>query len=384
MASEATMKSSPLETIKVIPFWGNDKTKGGMEPREFFKKAEVFAASKGFERGLLEKLKLPSPGAVELTREEEQAQKWNNDARNFLIMSCQGDAFAIIEAEETANDMWKALKSRYDSKKTKDLVKATTQLEKCYMKNDMEDPHMWILELERLNREVGKCENGTMRSQEQMQATILARLPKRRYEAVITSLNGKIGREGMDHQDFVEEIAGHYQMFIEPFKGRIQEKRDEKGGDRNQKHLALTTTGGRNSWRQFKGKCNKCGKQGHKARDCKSNEERNGGNVKNGNGVQNSFSENVTNVAKLGTERSTAKLKETTRECLSEWLFTKRETGRNQWYKTTSIWTSLPWRFSTTSRTITGNVNLIRSWIASTRNLPRRLLPSTYRNRKKN
>ncbi|KAI2511209.1 hypothetical protein MHU86_3174 [Fragilaria crotonensis] len=241
MASEATMKSSPLETIKVIPFWGNDKTKGGMEPREFFKKAEVFAASKGFERGLLEKLKLPSPGA--------------------------GDAFAIIEAEETANDMWKALKSRYDSKKTKDLVKATTQLEKCYMKNDMEDPHMWILELERLNREVGKCENGTMRSQEQMQATILARLPKRRYEAVITSLNGKIGREG-----------------------RIQEKRDEKGGERNQKHLALTTTGGRNSWRQFKGKCNKCGKQGHKARDCKSNEERNGGNVKNGNGVQNSFS----------------------------------------------------------------------------------------------
>ncbi|KAI2509132.1 hypothetical protein MHU86_5251 [Fragilaria crotonensis] len=290
MASEATMKSSPLETIKVIPFWGNDKTKGGMEPREFFKKAEVFAASKGFERGLLEKLKLPSPGAVELTREEEQAQKWNNDARNFLIMSCQGDAFAIIEAEETANDMWKALKSRYDSKKTKDLVKATTQLEKCYMKNDMEDPHMWILELERLNREVGKCENGTMRSQEQMQATILARLPKRRYEAVITSLNGKIGREGMDHQDFVEEITGHYQMFIEPFKGRIQEKRDEKGGERNQKHLALTTTGGRNSWRQFKGKCNKCGKQGHKARDCKSNEERNGGNVKNGNGVQNSFS----------------------------------------------------------------------------------------------
>ncbi|KAI2510706.1 hypothetical protein MHU86_3654 [Fragilaria crotonensis] len=212
MASEATMKSSPLETIKVIPFWGNDKTKGGMEPREFFKKAEVFAASKGFERGLLE---------VEAAKPR----------------GCGGDAFAIIEAEETANDMWKALKSRYDSKKTKDLVKATTQLEKCYMKNDMEDPHMWILELERLNREVG-----------------------------------------------------HYQMFIEPFKGRIQEKRDEKGGERNQKHLALTTTGGRNSWRQFKGKCNKCGKQGHKARDCKSNEERNGGNVKNGNGVQNSFS----------------------------------------------------------------------------------------------
>ncbi|KAI2501181.1 hypothetical protein MHU86_13327 [Fragilaria crotonensis] len=99
MASEATMKSSPLETIKVIPFW-------------------------------------------EMTRRRA------------------GDAFAIIEAEETANDMWKALKSRYDSKKTKDLVKATTQLEKCYMKNDMEDPHMWILELERLNRELVSAKMG--------------------------------------------------------------------------------------------------------------------------------------------------------------------------------------------------------------------------------
>jgi hypothetical protein len=122
-------------------------------------------------------------------------------------MSCQGDAFTIIEAEETAYDMWKALKSRYDSKKTKDLVKATTALEKCYMKNDVDDPHMWILEIKRLNREVGKCENGTMRGQEQMQATILARLPKRRYEAVITSLNGKIGREGFEHRDFVSEIT---------------------------------------------------------------------------------------------------------------------------------------------------------------------------------
>ena len=66
-----------------------------------------------------------------MTKDEEQVQKWNNDARNFLIMSCQGDEFTIIEAKETAYDMLKALKSRYNSKKTKDLVKATTALEKC-------------------------------------------------------------------------------------------------------------------------------------------------------------------------------------------------------------------------------------------------------------
>jgi hypothetical protein len=41
-----------------------------------------------------------------------------------------------------------------------------------------------------------------------MQATILARLPKRRYESVISSLNGKIGTKGFDNKDFIAEIIG--------------------------------------------------------------------------------------------------------------------------------------------------------------------------------
>ena len=41
------------------------------------------------------------------------------------------------------------------------------------MKTDIDDPYLWIVEMERLNREVEKCENGSRRSEEQMQATIL-------------------------------------------------------------------------------------------------------------------------------------------------------------------------------------------------------------------
>ncbi|KAI2493110.1 hypothetical protein MHU86_21415 [Fragilaria crotonensis] len=203
-------------------------------------------------------------------------------------MSCQGDAFAIIEAEETANDMWKALKSRYDSKKTKDLVKATTQLEKCYMKNDMEDPHMWILELERLNREVGKCENGTMRSQEQMQATILARLPKRRYEAVITSLNGKIGREVWTIKTSLRRSQGTIRCSLSRLRDEFKKRETKKEANEirsiwRSRRPADETAGG-----SLKGSVsveNK-GTRHETARAMK----RNGGNVKNGNGVQNSFS----------------------------------------------------------------------------------------------
>jgi hypothetical protein len=37
------------------------------------------------------------------------------------------------------------------------------------------------------------------------------------------------------------------------------------------KHLALNTLSGKGGWRAFKGKCNKCEKQFHRARDCKTN-----------------------------------------------------------------------------------------------------------------
>ena len=274
--SEARKAGATLESIKVIPFSGTDTTKGGMEPREFFMKAEVFAATKGFKRALLEDRVSPSMAIkAERTDEEEELIRQDDEAKHFLIMSCRGDAFAIIESHETAFAMYQALKDRYDSKKTRDLVKATTKLEKCYMKSDLDDPHLWIMEMERLNREVEKCENGTRRSDEQMEATILARLPKRRYESVIASLNGKIGSKDFTHKDFVTEILGHYDMFVEPFKNRQARENQEGREKETGKHLALNTSNGKGGWRAFKGKCNKCGKQGHRARECRTNSNNN-------------------------------------------------------------------------------------------------------------
>ena len=271
--SEARKADATLKSINVRPFFGTDTSKGGLEPRKFFMKAEVFAATKGFKRALLEDKVSPSWSGKDelLTDEEEEMMRQDDEAKHFLIMSCRGDAFAIIESHETAHQMYQALKDRYDSKKTKDLVKATTKLEKCYMKSDLDDPHLWIMEMERLNREVEKCENGTRRSDEQMEATILARLPKRRYESVIASLNGKIGMKGFTHKDFISEILGHYEMFVEPFKNR-QGRENHDGRERERgKHLALNTSSGKGGWRAFKGKCNKCGKQGHRAQDCRTN-----------------------------------------------------------------------------------------------------------------
>jgi hypothetical protein len=73
-----------------------------------------------------------------------------------------------------------ALKDRFDSKKTKDLVKAITKFEKHYVKSDMDDPYLWILEMEKLNREIEKCKSGTRRSEGQIQLTILSRFRQKK------------------------------------------------------------------------------------------------------------------------------------------------------------------------------------------------------------
>ena len=157
----------------------------------------------------------------------------NKQAQNFLpLLLCHGDAYKIIESLETAFKMFQALKNRYDSKKLKDLVKVIAKLEKCYMKSDLEDPYLWILEMERLNRELEKCDGGTKKSDMQMKVTILVKLlPKRGYKYVITSLNGKMGTDDFSYQQaFLAEITEHYDLFVEPFKIRLNRENGKQQG----------------------------------------------------------------------------------------------------------------------------------------------------------
>ena len=105
--SEARKAGATLESIKVLPFFGTDTTKGGLEPREFFMKAEVFAATKGFKRALLEDRVLPSWSGKEelLTDKEEELMRQDDKAKHFRILSCRADVFAIIKLHDTAHQM---------------------------------------------------------------------------------------------------------------------------------------------------------------------------------------------------------------------------------------------------------------------------------------
>ena len=120
----------------------NGRIDGWSGAIQVFGKAEVFAATKGFDQALLKaEIALVSWAEAEsLTHEQKAAIKLDKQGQNFLLLSCCGRVYKIIELLETAFEMFQALKNRYNSKKLKDLVKVTAKLEKCSTKADLEDP----------------------------------------------------------------------------------------------------------------------------------------------------------------------------------------------------------------------------------------------------
>ena len=51
----------------------------------------------------------------------------------------------------------------------------------------------------------------------------------------------------------LRSLAGHYEMFAEPFKNRQnRENQDQRENKERGKHLALNTTSGKGAWRTLK------------------------------------------------------------------------------------------------------------------------------------
>lgn len=264
-------------SIKVLPFYGDEEGKKGYSPFEFFLKAEVFAKKNGFF-GLMDGTvavpvqKTDTNGdPIEFSDAEKKVLKLEAEAMEFLLMTCHEDAFAIVHPHKESNLQWKALKDRYEPETVEDLVAKMTDFENCRLEIKWSDPFKWMLEMERLDKEI-QMMGGTAKTRHEMQATIIARLPKELYKPVITNLYSKISDTAFTRGEFVKEITNYYKTFIHP---KVKEYEKKKGGTKNS---AFTADGGGKPWQQFKGKCHNCGKQGHKSTNC-PDKKQGGGNA---------------------------------------------------------------------------------------------------------
>ena len=141
------------------------------------------------------------------------------------------------------------------------LQERFTELE---FEDDDSDPSDFINELSDINDKMAEIKTTYEKDELTMIAHVLSKLPKKPYEAAVTARK-TVGYENLTLDDLKEELEDYWERNI-----MKEEKQGAKDDKANKAFNVQDKGGGYKSKfaKKFKGDCNKCGKQGHKATDC--------------------------------------------------------------------------------------------------------------------
>ncbi len=236
--------STQERSIKVIPFDGKDK-----DWREWSSNFLARANLYGYKDVLLGNMKVPREEKVSLIENEAMARECNLCAYSNLILSCKGVPFSIVDGAKTealpngdARTAWIALKERYQVENATSKVELKRQFNELVMK-DGQDPDDWFMEMDHLRKQLQAM--GSKVQDEDYVAHVLTNLTAE-YSELVTVLEEDL--EGLTIQKLRERVRSFY---------RRKKKSEGSAEDNNQALIHI-----------FKGRCNNCGKYGHKGANC--------------------------------------------------------------------------------------------------------------------
>ena len=194
----------------------------------------------------------------------------HQEAYDILIHRTTGVPFAFVCKETNAYKAYTKLTDKYQPKQESDLIRLTNEFNKCVLEDTDEDPDVFFIRLDNLNERFTAIKAEYTKKDHELKAHLLVSLPDD-YDIVLTVISGK--KAGYSYEDMKEKIQEYWKVNFE------QDTTTKK-----KSHLALATQtrGNGSNWKNFKGTCNKCGKQGHKAVDCWSKKTGNGGGGQGG------------------------------------------------------------------------------------------------------
>jgi Reverse transcriptase (RNA-dependent DNA polymerase)/gag-polypeptide of LTR copia-type len=269
--------SDGLTSIKVITFSGKVK--------DFTMWSEKFMAqanAKGYDDILDGTQKLPEEDKV--TAADEKIRKLNRNAYRDLLLSMadtnEGNvAFGIVRNSKTddyakgdACLAWKKLTDKYEPKTA---PQETMLFQKFYSSKHEKgtDPDVWISYLEDLRM---RLENQGTKMEERAFLMHIMNNVQKEYRFTIQLIEND-NKRGATNPLTLERLRDDLKLQYERDNGSdYLEKENKKTYDDTALYAG-----------QFKGKCRKCGKQGHKATDCRVKNYSNGNNS-NGNNNNNS------------------------------------------------------------------------------------------------
>ena len=284
--NEVKKMSENEKTIRVLPFNGK-KENWSVWEEKFLARAK----RKGYKKVLLGKETAPKDSETidertDAGKEKKRLKDANELGFEELILSIDGKskagkvAFALVKGcksvdypDGEAALAWMRLTNKFASKNTVSLLKLKREFTNSMMKTD-QDPDEWITELEELQariKDIAVNKPAVQISDEDLMIHTLNYLP-RKYDIEKHYCEKKLEAGTLNMSDLRESLGSRYAI---EFDNEEVEEDDEEGEEK-----ALIA-------KQFKGKCNFCGKWGHKAADCREKKKSEGGKSPKFNGTCN-------------------------------------------------------------------------------------------------
>ena len=190
------------------------------------------------------------------TDEVKKTYKDNSEAYDQILMGCSGVPLGLVRRSGGNSRLALSnLDKKYGRTKS-DLTETLGEFTPCCMKTKEEDPDKWFMEIDRINDKLEEIGAQYRKKDYELKAHLLGYLPEG-YEDVRTKVSGS--EHKFKARKVEDEIRNKWKR---DFKAK-----DDKSGN---KHALNVEEKGK---RRFKGKCHKCGKQGHKAVNCKSDKK---------------------------------------------------------------------------------------------------------------
>ena len=241
------------KSIRIVTFTGKRN-----DWRQWSKKFLAVAEKREY-RSILE------TDADKLDIKVDQKKKMNSLAYNDLLLAMTEDvSFGLVDEatsttypEGDARTAWGKLMQRYESQTNASRVKLMGQFTSSKLRKNTQDPDPWISELELMRIRLKKM--GSDIDDEYLMMHVMNNLPSA-YDGLIENLEDRLDStfDPLTMTVLRDKVSEKYEK-IKRRKGI----KDEVSDSEEEEEKALFA-------KQFKGRCRKCGKFGHKAADCKS------------------------------------------------------------------------------------------------------------------
>ena len=187
---------------------------------------------------------LSAPSRVRpCTQKEIRKYQARTAANTYLISSCEGKAYALIEryAGDPAR-AWSVLKEKYRSTDAEENYPVLSErFNSCKLVETERDPDLWFNDLEHLNTRLGRINERYKMDDLQMRAHIMNSM-SRGYDTVVVKFRGELADTSLDKLQ--KEVCLQYKWL-------------QKNGKQASESV-MTANTNKKPWRKFKGTCHKC------------------------------------------------------------------------------------------------------------------------------